>query len=417
MSEIEADVIKEDNGKSVMWKKGLLRLCIGAALVLGAIGYALPYLAVRKEITIEAGNARPQLSAFLRWESRFAGLISGLGEDTDMNRVADYEVVISAYGRLLTCVLHVRDTQAPAVTTKAQSILVDDTLEPERFIEKVEDATSVIISFETEPDWAAAGVYEAALLITDEGKNVTRATAELEILADTEPPVISGAKEITVVEGGNVSYKRDITVTDNHDESVVLVVDNSEVDLNTAGEYTVTYSATDAAGNTAVVTAPVHVEAPTLETATEETINREADKILEKILTEDMTMYEQAEAIYWWCHENIAYADHSAKVNYIQGAYQGLVNRKGDCYTYAMTAKCLLTRAGIPNLDIERIPDGDSLHYWNLIDVGEGWYHFDTTRRADGATFFYMNDADITAYSEAHDNCHNYDRSKYPEIN
>jgi hypothetical protein len=68
-------------------------------------------------------------------------------------------------------------------------------------------------------------------------------------------------------------------------------------------------------------------------------------------------------------------------------------------------------------MDIERIPEGDSMHYWNLIDIGDGWYHFDTTRRADGTTFFYWTDAQIKEYSDAHNGTHNYDRSKYPTIN
>ncbi len=81
-----------------------------------------------------------------------------------------------------------------------------------------------------------------------------------------------------------------------------------------------------------------------------------------------------------------------------------------------MTAKCLLTRAGIKNMDIEKIPTPTTMHYWNLIDIGEGWHHFDTCRRVDGSTFFYKTDAELMAYSNSHDGTHNYDRSRYPDI-
>ena len=56
------------------------------------------------------------------------------------------------------------------------------------------------------------------------------------------------------------------------------------------------------------------------------------------------------------------------------------------------------------------------MHYWNLIDIGEGWHHFDTCRRVDGSTFFYKTDAELMAYSNSHDGTHNYDRSRYPDI-
>ena len=100
----------------------------------------------------------------------------------------------------------------------------------------------------------------------------------------------------------------------------------------------------------------------------------------------------------------------------MEGAYQGILEREGDCYTYAMTEKCLLSRAGIKNMDIEKIKKNNSMHFWNLIDIGERWYHFDSTRRADGATFFYLTDEKLMKYSKAHNGTHNYDRELYPKI-
>ena len=78
----------------------------------------------------------------------------------------------------------------------------------------------------------------------------------------------------------------------------------------------------------------------------------------------------------------------------------------------------MLTRAGLKNMDIERIPEGDDMHYWNLIDVedGHGWYHYDTTPRWDHPTVFLWTDAQAQEYSVVNQNCYNYDREKYPEI-
>ena len=51
-----------------------------------------------------------------------------------------------------------------------------------------------------------------------------------------------------------------------------------------------------------------------------------------------------------------------------------------------------------------------------MIDIGEGWYHFDATRRKDGTEFFYWTDAELMEYSNANDGSHNYDPEQYPQI-
>ncbi len=232
---------------------------------------------------------------------------------------------------------------------------------------------------------------------------------------DTESPVIQGVKELTVPVGGSVAYKRDIMVTDNMDEDVQLTVDTSQVDLLTVGDYPITYIAADRAGNESQISTIVHVVVAGVDTATEDLVNAEADKLLKEIITDDMSQYDKAKAIFFWVHENVAWSDHTPKTDWIQGAYRGLVEHKGDCFVYASTSKCLLNRAGIKNMDIAKIP-AQTEHYWNLIDIGEGWHHFDNTRRKDGHYFFYCTDEEVMAYSRTHNDSHNYDPSQYPDI-
>ena len=82
-----------------------------------------------------------------------------------------------------------------------------------------------------------------------------------------------------------------------------------------------------------------------------------------------------------------------------------------------MSAKELLTRAGIPNEDIQKIPRSHH-HFWNLVDVGTGWLHFDTTPRvSDHPNIFLWTDEELMEYSGRHYGSHNYDRSLYPEVN
>lgn len=371
---------------------------------------------VKSQMTVEVGDKCPKAVKFLRIGIGKASFVSDIDEDTVFDSVGDYYVIVRAFGKYTASVVHVKDTVAPEVKAKDAMVQVGGSIEPEAFIAEIKDRSKTVVSFAEKPDCSREATVSVTILVKDEGGNVTEAKVKLQVVDDSEPPVISGVEDITIAAGSNVSYKKGVTVTDNRDGEVTLTVDTSKVDTNKVGDYEVIYTAVDAAGNVATARATLHVTAPTLDTVTEEVINAKADELLSFILKDGMSDYDKAKTIYWWCHNNIAYSDGASKNNWVQGAYQGIVNRKGDCYTYAASAKCLLTRAGITNMDIERIPSGNSMHYWNLIDIGEGWHHFDTCRRADGSTFFYKTDAEIKQYSDSHNGTHNYDRSKYPQI-
>ena len=70
-----------------------------------------------------------------------------------------------------------------------------------------------------------------------------------------------------------------------------------------------------------------------------------------------------------------------------------------------------MTRAGIKNQGIVKQGGG---HYWSLVDIGNGWYHFDATPRKGGGEFFMLTDAEIERYSKSHGNSHVWDKTKYP---
>lgn len=367
-----------------------------------------------KDITVEAGSELPSIADFMEDKDKKPDSITGLEKENIMTTVGDYPVIITVEGKEWNAVLHVKDTIAPEVVAKTVVVYTNAELTPESFIETITDATLCETALETTPDTSAAGESVVTIIVTDAGGNETRVQSNLTVNADTEPPVIEGLSDIVVPVGGSVSYKKNVTVTDNSGEDIELIVDSSSVNISEIGTYEVRYSATDKSGNStskAVSLVVTEADAPT-----EDMVYELADQILADIINDSMTQKEQAEAIYWWVHDNVAYVDTAPKENWVAGAYRGLKERRGDCYTYAMTSKALLTRAGIKNMDIEKIPDSQ-MHYWNLIDVGEGWYHFDATRRKDGTTFFYWTTAQILEYSRANYNSHNYDASLYPEIN
>lgn len=366
---------------------------------------------VKEELIVEAGSDVPLLKEFLI-EDVEAAFITDVTM-FDMTQIAEYPVQIQVAGVECGTVLHVVDTVAPEAELQNVSDFALLPKTAEDFVVSVSDVTPVSIAFVKEPDFTVPGVQTVEISLTDAGGNETIKQAELNLIEDTEAPTLTGAKDITIYIGDTISYRKGVSATDNCEEGVTMEIDNSLVNPNEAGIYPVTYRATDLAGN---VTEQVIVITIKARTHTLEEVNALADAVLAKIMKPEMTQLEQVRAIYDYNMRNIGYINHSEKGDWIQAAYEGLAKKKGDCYVYACTAKLLLTRAGITNMDIAKIPAKTS-HYWNLVDIGDGWYHFDTTPRKDHPTIFMWTDEQMITYSNKHNKSHNYDPALYPEIN
>lgn len=364
-----------------------------------------------EEITVEAGGAAPTLESFLLTDNTQAKLLTPLsGISTD--KVADYEIRIDADNMIYTSLLHVVDTIAPVLEVTDISTYTTGSLSVEDFVVSAEDVTTVTYSFDQEPDMSQTGAQDVIIRAVDEGGNITEQEALLILEEDTEAPVIE-ANDIYVFLGNSVSYKKNAAVTDNCDKDIALSINSNAVNVNVEGTYNVTYTATDRAGNTTSKDINVIVREQTYDTAE---INALCDQVLGKILNDSMSQYDKLLAIYTWVRGNVRYINHSNKISWEQGAYEGLALHKGDCFVYAAVSKALLTRAGIRNVDIQKIPSRTQ-HFWNLVDIGEGWRHFDTCPRSDGSKFFYVTDEDLMAYSNTHKLSHNYDKSVYTYFN
>lgn len=242
---------------------------------------------------------------------------------------------------------------------------------------------------------------------------------------DTEPPVIEGPHDMTVAAGMTLSYRSGITAVDKVDGKVKLEVDASAVNLSEPGEYPVIYWAVDKSGNRAETTVSVTVievsgvddddptadvsgeggqgavELPPIKEVTAEMVDQEADRILARILSPSMSQWEQARAIYNYVHTHVKYVGTSDKSSWLMGAYVGFTRGRGDCYNYFACSKALLTRAGIPNVDLYRVGGGTD-HYWQLVNVGSGWYHFDACPHPNSYPLdsFLLDEMAVREYTE-----------------
>lgn len=147
------------------------------------------------------------------------------------------------------------------------------------------------------------------------------------------------------------------------------------------------------------------------------TVDAMADQILARITNDSMSKTEKARAIYSWVRANIRYVSNSQKGDWVAAAYDGFRKKSGDCYTYYAVSLALLNRVDIPSIEVIRL---DGTHWWNLVNCGEGWYHFDTCPRSAGGTFCLLTDAQLLDYSNRHITrsypygTHGFDNRLYP---
>lgn len=250
-----------------------------------------------------------------------------------------------------------------------------------------------------------AGDYEVKFQVSGKGfEGLIRVT-------DSEAPVIVLPQEETEYElGSSILYRKGVTVSDNSGDAK-LVIYTDDVNVNVAGSYEVRYVAVDESGNRTEVVRQIKIGQT--KRATEEETHALAEQLLREITTEEMSLYEKAEAIFNWCYNNIRFVADADKSGVVQGAYDGMHYRTGDCYTFYATAEYLMDLCGIENRAVSRT--GITVtHYWSLVNVGDGWYHFDCSPHKKGYKCFMQTDEQVKEYAQKNEK--NPDYFDYQEV-
>lgn len=309
--------------------------------------------------------------------------------------------------------LTVVDTTAPVAEIIVAEGFTGYELAPEAFIETMDDATEVTVSFLNAPDWNTEGEANGVIQLIDSVGNTQSYNVTANLVKDEVAPSIYGAIDRNCYVGEAVTYLKEVFAEDNADPNIEVEVDKSAVNSREVGDYPVTYTATDKAGNTTSVTVTYHfIE----QTVTDEMIEEMVLDIFSQIFTEDMDLVDQARAIYDYVYDQIYYtgwADHS---DWKGEAYRGYSEGVGDCFTYYSLTYVLLSHINCDVLSVERINgvEGHEVHFWCLVNLGSGWYHFDTINVApENVKCFMWTQEECDQYS---DHFWQYDTSLYPEL-
>lgn len=377
-------------------------------------------LSVREPVVhLELGTTGATPQSLLGDEYEGAAFSQALEEFT---AVGSYPISIVSGTDSLPFTLIVEDTTAPVVDLRSPAqFALGQEVRPEDFVVSCQDAQAVTYSFQTAPDTSSNGTRTVSILATDASGNSHTYEAVYTITGDGEAPTISGLTDMKTIVNMKVNYLRGVTAEDAKDGTVEVTAAEPEgFDIATAGEYMITYTASDTTGNVVTQTAKLTVlpDLSEIDSFTVEDAYRIGDAIIAETITDETLPEEKrARKVYRYVQDHMWYKDNKNVKPWYQSAVTALYNGCGDCRNYYGFARLLLDCAGFENMEVERVcaSENESKHFWNLVKINGQWYHFDTTPRVGRSDFFMLTDAQLDAYNASQsDKPFNRDKSKYP---
>lgn len=150
------------------------------------------------------------------------------------------------------CMVTVQDTTPPSLELCDIGFYIGGTCDMDSFIVSCNDLSSVSCTLETPIDLQWVGTQVITIAATDAAGNVTRKQANLYILVDTEPPVIYGAAEAwTIKQYTTPDFLDGVWAYDAVDGECAVNLNDSTVDTEVAGTYSILYHTKDTKGNAA----------------------------------------------------------------------------------------------------------------------------------------------------------------------
>jgi len=295
----------------------------------------------------------------------------------DKYEVGEYVLQLALNDAPFEVILKVVDTTPPTATGVAQEIRIGDEVFPEQFVMDIHDHSPISsVTFAEEPNIFARENQTVRIAIEDIFENVGTVSAELSILLNQMPPEITTTIDSIESEvGTTVDYLlSEVTAEDDFGRPLEVHVDDSSVNADEEGVYIAIYWAEDLSGNRTEADVVVYI----LSVAPEQ-IYEQVDEILGRIINDSMTDVQKVRHINDWIRWSIrGTTTESDTTSVLGGAHIALRDKQGDFNVVSALSSVMLTRAGIENMFIDRHPDAEGRHRWNLINPdGRGWYHFD----------------------------------------
>ena len=213
-------------GKKKLPKWAVVLLCVIAALAIIAVFVVFViYGGFRLWVCAELGDGAPDASAFLKDGGKASYVTK---PDVSLEDEGSYVLTVKADGKERKVLLIVRDTKAPEAKSANPVITIDDEIGPMAAVKDVKDATKVTAKWKAQPNFGTAGVYKAAVELSDENGNSRTLNVKVTIL---------GAADVVEYEAGTPHPKlEDFMVVEREDAKLVTDLDGGDRSLHDRGD-------------------------------------------------------------------------------------------------------------------------------------------------------------------------------------
>jgi len=217
-------------------------------------------------VTIEVGSTFTNPTANASDNLDADATVTATGT-VDASVVGSYTLTYNhtdAQGNVATAVtvtVVVEDTTAPVVTLTGNAALTVEagstfTDAGATAVDNYDTSASVVVTGTV--DTSSLGIYTLTYTSTDAAGNSSNVTRTVTVVDNTAPVITLNGNASVTVQINEAYTELNATATDNLDANVSVSVTGT-VDTTTVGAYTITYTATDAAGNTSTLTRTVNV--------------------------------------------------------------------------------------------------------------------------------------------------------------
>ena len=284
-------------------------------------------------------------------------------EKVDTSSIGTYTIKASYLGKDFSSDVIVQDKTPPTLELKNVTIYQSDKVTKDSFIKTAKDASGeVTLTLNTQIDYTKLGTQKILIEAKDIYENKIEKEAVLTIKSDKEGPKISGLTEIWVNKYTSINYSWGVSAQDAVGGNVNFSVNSSLVNVNAAGTYYATYTATDAKGNVATAKRKVVVSHDWADT------NWLFDQFYYNYLS-GKSVYDMTNTVRTKITYNSSWGGDDP-------VWYGLTNYIGNCYVHALILQRALNKAGIKNM---LIWVEDKTHYWNIVYEHGSWRHYDST--------------------------------------
>lgn len=237
-SEVEAVIILEDEGGNRLQ----------GSCIFSFTGW------LKESITLEAGTELTAEMVLTDPERGTAFVDISRLKQISKAGIGEHTLTVSTGHSEATCTITLVDTTPPILKLQNIRRWPGRTATINDIISYVYDAsgTPTVRLLTDLPNFNEEGKYTVTVEAVDANGYSVRESAIIWVSDNTKAPEIRGAdRALTTTVGKKPDFTKDVWVIDDEDHNCELTVDTSELDLDTPGIYSVTYSALDNSGNMA----------------------------------------------------------------------------------------------------------------------------------------------------------------------